>query len=521
MDSGLGRRRYTDVDFLQTLFITIYTTLLVIVSVYGFHRWVLVYLYYRHRHRDTKPKGQFAELPHVTIQLPMFNEKLVARRIIEKTCEMDYPAEKLQIQVLDDSTDETVHIAAEAVEAARRRGVDIEMIHREDRTGYKAGALANGMKTATGEFITIFDADFMPESDIVRRSIQHFTDPKVCVVQTRWEHLNRQDSMLTRSQAIFLDGHFIIEHIARNRSGRFMSFNGTAGTWRREAIDDAGGWQHDTLTEDMDLSYRAQLRGWKFVFLPQLTAPAELPPDISAFKAQQHRWTKGGTQTALKMLPRILLSNAPLKAKVEAAFHLTSFTVHLSMVLLVLMLFPATYMHATSGDTVSAWRVMFDLTIFSMATLSASTFYLCSQYELSGSWRDTLKYLPFLMALGVGMCVSNAKAVIEALLGHQSEFVRTPKFGAGNTDYQRHKAAANRRRKFDFMPYVEMVFGVYLAACAVIGLLEPRTAMGVPFLVIFSVGFFYVSSLTFQVGLAGKRAAREAAATETEKIRAE
>jgi len=487
---------------------TLYTFVLLMVSIYGFHRWMLVILYYRHRNRRAEPGRKFDELPRVTVQLPMYNERFVARRIIEKACRIDYPPEKLQIQVLDDSTDETVRIASEVVERARRDGIDIEYIHREDRTGFKAGALANGMKTATGEFITIFDADFVPDPDILARSIHYFTDPDVCVVQTRWEHLNREDSMLTRSQAIFLDGHFMIEHVARNRSGRFMSFNGTAGTWRRAAIDSAGGWQHDTLTEDMDLSYRAQLRGWKFVFLPELTAPAELPPDINAFKAQQHRWTKGGTQTALKLMPRIWLSRVPLKAKIEATFHLTSFSVHLYMVILVLLLFPAMMLQSVPLKTGTAWRVMFDVSIFSLATLSASTFYVCSQFELFGFWRRTLKYLPFLMALGVGMCVSNAKAVLEALFGRESEFVRTPKSGAGAGVYTEARPSGRRRRKFNFLPWVELLFAAYLTVCSVIAIRDAHSWMGAPFLVIFAFGFYYVSLLSFQIQIARRRAER-------------
>ncbi len=495
---------------------TLYTVVLVAVSIFGFHRWSLVYLYYRHRNRPSVPRNNFDELPLVTVQLPMYNEKYVARRIIEEACKIDYPRQKMQIQVLDDSTDETVVIATAAVEKARAAGVDIQYIHRGNRTGFKAGALANGLTSATGEFVTIFDADFIPEPSILRRSIHYFTDPKVCVVQTRWEHLNRKDSLLTRGQAIFLDGHFVIEHVARNRSGRFMSFNGTAGTWRREAIADAGGWQHDTLTEDMDLSYRAQLRGWTFIFLPELGAPAELPPDINAFKAQQHRWTKGGTQTALKLLPRIWMSNAPLKAKIEATFHLTSFTVHLYMAILVMMLFPAMFIQSVPLADGTPWRMMFDISIFSLATLSASTFYVCSQQELFGSWRTTLKYLPFLMALGVGMCVSNTKAVLEALFGRQSEFVRTPKVGEGVDIYATDEPSSTAR-KFDIVPWLELLFAIYLTVCTVFSLLDARSLMGAPFLVIFTVGFYYVSILSFRMQWLRRRAVRMAA----EKVRSE
>ena len=356
-------------EIAETTFMSVYTMMLILVSIYGLHRYVIIFLFLRHRKNHPTPAGEFKEWPAVTVQLPMFNERLVARRIIEHTCLLDYPREKLQIQVLDDSTDETCQIARQTVEKLRREGFHIEYIHRDDRYGYKAGALENGLKTATGEFVSIFDADFIPEPMFLRQSIPYFTDERVCVVQSRWDHLNRNDSLLTQTQAIFLDGHFAIEHVARNRSDRFMSFNGTAGTWRIAAIADAGGWHHDTLTEDLDLSYRAQLKGWRFIYLPQLTAPAELPPEMNAFKAQQFRWTKGGAQTALKILPKVMLSKMPLKVKVEAFFHLTCFSLHLYMMILVLMLFPAMYIRCVPIENGTFWRGMFDIAVFGMATM--------------------------------------------------------------------------------------------------------------------------------------------------------
>ena len=514
----------------QSIFMTVYTFSLVMVSLYGLHRYALVVLYYRHRRRAPRPAGRFDDLPRVTIQLPMYNEEAVAERIIEKTCEVDYPAEKLQIQVLDDSTDNTGAIARATVERMAAGGVDIEYIHRADRTGYKAGALSNGLKTATGEFVTIFDADFVPDPQILRRSIHHFTDPKVCVVQTRWEHLNRYDSLLTRSQAIFLDGHFAIEHVARNRSERFMSFNGTAGTWRRAAIEDAGGWQHDTLTEDLDLSYRAQLKGWKFVFLPELTAPAELPPEMLAFKAQQFRWTKGGAQTALKILPKVFLSKAPLKVKIESFFHLTSFTVHIYMMLLVTMLFPALYLQTVPMDEGTIWRGVFDIGVFALATFSAGVFYMASQIGLFGDGGAAFNYMPMLMALGIGMCISNTKAILEALFGRQSEFVRTPKYGGSKAEVSEAARTAplpsaeasadvparRKRRKGAWLPYVEFGFGIYVSICAVASVINFRAAMSTPFLVIFAFGFFYVSVLSFQT----QRAEKPAAALAPEKAKA-
>ena len=491
---------------------TVYTFSLVMVSIYGLHRYVIVFLYYKHRKKVPKLAGRFEELPVVTIQLPMYNERNVARRIIERTCEIDYPREKLQIQVLDDSVDDTCRIARTVVEECRLRGFDIEYIHRDDRRGYKAGALENGLKTAKGEFITIFDADFVPKGDILRESIDYFTDPKVCVVQTRWEHLNREDSMLTRAQAILLDGHFAIEHVARNRSERFMSFNGTAGTWRKDAIADAGGWQHDTLTEDLDLSYRAQLRGWKFVFLPDLTAPAELPPEMMAFKAQQFRWTKGGAQTTLKLLPKVLLSKAPLKVKLEAFFHLSCFTMHLYMLILVVLMYPAMHLKTVPLADGSIWRGAFDVGVFTLATLSASVFYIASQVELLRNWRTVVKYLPVLMAVGVGLSVSNAKAIIEALFGRKSEFVRTPKYGERAVLDAPPAGPGGAKRRRSLLPYVELLFGVYMCACMVHSAISLRAALTTPFLAIFTFGFFYVGVASL---LAERTRTARAAAAQT------
>ncbi len=482
-------------DVLQTAFMSLYTFVLVMVSIYGLHRYFIVYLFLRHRHKTPTPVGHFTELPRVTVQLPMYNEETVARRIIEETARIDYPSDKLQIQVLDDSTDDTCRIAIETVDSLKAQGVDIQYLHREDRTGYKAGALDAAMPHVTGEFITIFDADFIPRSDVLQRSIHHFMDPDVCVVQTRWEHLNRDDSWLTKAQGIFLDGHFAIEHVARNRSERFISFNGTAGTWRKTAIAAAGGWHHDTLTEDLDLSYRAQLKGWKFVFLPEVTAPAELPPEMSAFKAQQFRWTKGGAQVAIKLLPKIMMSKASLKVKIESFFHLTGFCLHIYMFALVIMLFPAIFLRTVAVQDSSIWRSVIDMGVFVLATMSAFVFYLASQLQLSRDWRTVFKFMPMLMALGVGICISNSKGIIEALAGKQSEFVRTPKYGRGG----RHAAGATTKRKSrKLLPYIEFAFGIYMTVCAIFSIVYIRAALTAPFLLIFAFGFFYVSVLSFQ-----------------------
>src|SRR3954449_2362071 len=365
-----------------TLCTTLYLLILLGLAVYGFHRSHLVYLYYKHRDRRPRANGTFSDLPAVTVQLPLYNEMYVVERLLDAVAAIRYPRDRYQIQVLDDSTDETQDICRRKIVelAARFPELDIEYIHRVDRTGFKAGALDNGMRTAKGELILIFDADFLPQADILDRTVHHFVDPKVAVVQCRWEHLNRDFSALTEVQALMLDGHFIMEHAGRNRAGRFFTFNGTAGIWRRAAIVDAGGWEHDTLTEDMDLSYRAQLRGWNFVYLPEIEAPAELPVEMSAFKAQQFRWAKGSIQVAKKLLPRILRSNATFAQKAEAFFHLGNNLCYPLLVVLSLLLLPNLVFRTTHG-----WRdvLLVDLPLFFGTTMSLATFYLASQKEIA------------------------------------------------------------------------------------------------------------------------------------------
>src|SRR5215468_4936366 len=317
-----------------------YFVVLVLLASYGVHRYTLVYLYYKKRNRETQPVEDFTELPRLTIQLPIFNEQFVVDRLLQAVCRIEYPREKLDIQVLDDSTDETIDVAQSLVEHYQNQGYPITYLHRSNRSGFKAGALHEGLKTAQGEFVAIFDADFVPPPDFLLRTIHHFTNPNIGMVQTRWTHINRNYSFLTEVEAILLDGHFVLEHSGRARHDVFFNFNGTAGIWRRRAIEDAGGWQHDTLTEDVDLSYRAQLRGWQFIFLPELLAPAELPPEIVAFKQQQHRWTKGQVQTAVKLLPSILRAPLPWWIKAEAFMHLTNGIVYFPAIVLSLVLFP-------------------------------------------------------------------------------------------------------------------------------------------------------------------------------------
>ena len=487
-----------------------YVVTLCIIALYGSHRYALTWLYWKHRANTHEPAGKFDDLPRVTVQLPMFNEGSVSARVIDAVALLDYPKDKLQIQVLDDSTDGSDAVSGAAVERWRAAGFDITLMHRTDRTGYKAGALAEGMKQATGDFIAIFDADFIPKPDILRNVVDHFTDNNVGMVQVRWDHLNRDASLLTKSQAIFLDGHFVIEHTARNRSGRFMHFNGTAGVWRRATIDDAGGWQHDTLTEDLDLSYRAQLKGWQFVYLPQYAAPAELPPEILAFKQQAHRWTKGSVQVGVKLLPRILRSNLPWSIKSEAFFHLTNTVVYPLMVVLTILIYPAFIMVHGPFKEYPLAGGLFGVTMFILATCGASTFFLVAQRELFGkaSFWKTLGHLPFLMALGVGMSLNNARAFWEGLFqdrhSKRNEFVRTPKFGV--TGKQSHAGPVDEATVNDAvahanvtwwlkklpLPILEIAFGAYMLTFIFISVWYEFALMSIPFTAMFAAGYFYV-----------------------------
>src|ERR1700733_9767775 len=404
-----------------------YFIVMIILAFYGIHRYQMVYRYYPNRKNAVgEPKSRFTELTSITLQLPIFNEQFVVDRLIQACCNLDYPADKLEIQVLDDSTDGTVEVAQAAVEAYQSLGHRIEYIHRVNRHGFKAGALDEGLRVATGEFVAIFDADFVPPKDWLMQVVHHFANPKIGMVQTRWTHLNRDYSFLTQVEAILLDGHFVLEHGARARAGLFFNFNGTAGMWRRGVIDEAGGWQHDTLTEDTDLSYRAQIIGWKFKYLLDVECPAEVPIEMTAFKTQQQRWAKGLIQTSKKILPRVFRSDVPLRTKVEAWYHLTANISSPLMVVLSVLLMPAMIIRFYQGW----WEMLYiDFPLFLASTFSISSFYLVSQKELFPKhWYKTFLYLPFLMSLGIGLTVTNTKAVMEALFGIHSAFKRPPKY---------------------------------------------------------------------------------------------
>lgn len=486
-----------EMDSFDKAIVTAYFVVLAILSFYGIHRYLMVFLYRRYRKNIPVPKARFEELPRVTVQIPSYNEMYVIERVIDAVCALDYPRDRLDIQVLDDSTDETRVIADNAVGRWRGLGLDITLIHRGDRSGFKAGALENGLRTAKGEFIAIFDADFVPEPDFLQRTIHYFSDPSIGMVQARWEHLNRTYSFLTRAQAIFLDGHFILESFTRSASGRFFNFNGTAGILRRTTINDAGGWEHDTLTEDLDLSYRAQMKGWKFIFLPDVTVPSELPVEINSFKAQQCRWAKGAMQTCRKTLPRMLRSSFNPAEKLEAWYHLTGNISYPLMVILTLLLFPAMIVRYNQG-----WfeLVTIDLPLFMLSFSSVTTFYLTSQKILRKDWHKQIVYLPGLMALGIGMMISGTKVVLEGALGIHSPFVRTPKYSMeGNRgDWK----AKKYRGRVSVLALIEIAFGLYF--CFAVYYAFSLGIYGVvPFLCLFLWGFMYMGVLSLAQGFKG------------------
>ncbi len=468
-----------------------YFTILIILSLYGIHRYFLTFLYLKNKHKAPKAGCPPQPLPRITVQLPIYNERYVVDRLLESVTRIDYPRELLEIQVLDDSTDETRMVASRLVSEYAQAGYPISYHHRPHREGFKAGALAEGLKSASGELIAIFDADFAPPPDILYRLVPYFRDPQVAVVQGRWTWINRHYSTLTEVEAIMLDGHFVIEHGGRNFSGRFFNFNGTAGMWRRAAIEDAGGWQHDTLTEDTDLSYRAQLKGWKFIYDPSVECPSELPVEMNAFKSQQARWAKGLMQTAKKLLPVIWRSPQPLKIKLEATFHLTANIAYPLMVAFSLILLPALIVRFYQG-----WFQMLylDVPLFLAATCSVSTFYMVAQRELyPDTWRSKIKYIPFLMATGIGLAVSNAKVVIEGLWGVPSEFVRTPKYRVEGrqTGWERKKYL----RRGGWVPWVEIALAAYFVLVTAYAF-SAEDYLTAPFLMLFSIGYAYTGSMS-------------------------
>ena len=479
-----------------------YFGLMGVLSLYGLHRYSLIYLYYRHRENaQGAPVSRFPALPRVTVQLPVYNERFVVEDLLEAVCALRYPRRQLQIQVLDDSTDETAAVLQRVVGSKRAAGEPVEYYHRCDRAGYKAGALQAGLMHASGELIAVFDADFAPDPDFLERTVHYFSDPSVGMVQARWTYRNAQLSLLTRLQAMLLDGHFVFEHGARARSGRFFNFNGTAGMLRKKTIEDAGGWQHDTLTEDTDLSYRAQMRGWKFLYVPQVEAPSELPTDMASFQVQQYRWAKGLVQTGVKLLPRLFRSKIPSSIKLEALFHLTANLAYPLMLLMAALILPSMLLRYSNLDGRLLWV---DLPAFVLTFCSLSSFYTLAQSELGrGGIHRHLHLIPFLVSTGIGLAISNTRAVIEALVGNRSGFERTAKYSCNQQLASEARRIYGRRGGWRIA--ANLGAAAYFAVCLGVAIYIGHW-MGVPVIALFLGGFGFAGATMLAEGRGRRRA---------------
>jgi len=489
---------------LEEIILFSYIGSLLILFFFGTHGFVMVYYYLKHRHQRDKFTEKLDEFPHVTIQLPIYNEMYVIERLVKSTCELDYPNDMLEIQVLDDSTDETVEITSNIVKEFQLKGFDIHHIHRADRTGYKAGALKEGLKTAKGEFVAIFDADFIPRKNFLLVTLPFFKNPKIGMVQTRWEHMNRSYSLVTQIQSLALDGHFVMEQQARNKAGYFINFNGTSGIWRKECIFDAGNWEADTLTEDLDLSYRAQLRGWKFKYLVDYTTPSEVPSEINSVKSQQFRWTKGAIETSKKMLFKVWLAKLPLKTKIMSTFHLTNNIVFPFILLACLLNMPMIFVKNTGR-----YEIYFAfMSVFVLAFIASFLFYLYSQKDVYDDWRNRILLFPVFMAGSMGFSINNTKAVFEGLINKKSEFVRTPKYGIeGEKDKWQNKKYVQKKIKFSVV--LESLVALYSFACVVISIATLQIA-AIPFQLMFAFGFGLVAYLSIKHVVESNKKLREA-----------
>jgi cellulose synthase/poly-beta-1,6-N-acetylglucosamine synthase-like glycosyltransferase len=492
-------------DLLLSAALGCYVLASLLLLVYGINAYIMIGLYWRSRRRrqaeesDIKARFQTkytdANLPVVTTQLPIYNEQNVIERLLRAVCSFDYPSNKHEIQVLDDSTDETTEIVAGLVADLRAEGHDIQHLHRSDRTGYKAGALAAGLEQARGEYAAVFDADFVPPPDFLRKTVPFLLeDPRCGFVQTRWGHRNRDFSLLTLLQSIGIDGHFVVEQSARSWNDLFCNFNGTAGLWRIETIETAGGWRADTLTEDLDLSYRAILAGWRPRFLRDVVTPAEIPTNINALKSQQRRWAKGSIQTAMKLLPTVLQDrHIRLFKKIQATIHLTHYMIHpliLIMTLLVLPLIHLLQVRFTTPFTAPLIGVML------LALFGPSSLYMFSQIAAGQNWKRALLAMPALVALGIGLAVNNSRAVLDAFLGRESEFVRTPKLGffaeiSRQNSCHIPPGCKSYRQPLSRLFLLEIFMGAW-ALASFIGYLTLIGSLAGGLLLVQAVGFTYV-----------------------------
>lgn len=468
----------------------VYVFFVVIISIYGLHAMIITGLYLLHfREKDELPEAP-EEWPDVAVQIPLYNELLVAERLLNAVCAFDYPRKHLFIQILDDSTDQTTEKIQLRMEHFRSLGYQIQMLHRTDRTGFKAGALAEGMKYIKAEYVAVFDADFVPPPDFLRKVIAHFcANPRVGMVQTRWGHLNRNTNLLTRTQALFLDGHQIVEQVARSRSGLLLNFNGSGGVWRTRCVEESGGWQWNTLSEDIDLSYRAQMRGWKFVFLPDIVVPAEVPPSLLSFKTQQKRWTFGHIQVFLKLIPQVwACKNLSVIQRISATFHLSANFIQLAALGMFLISVPLAFLHPHQPSS---------LGMISLASSGPTILFAVSQIV---GYRGNLKrafghllYLPLLVLLAIGMSVSNCGAVLGAVFGRKMKWVVTPKFSLDkkNNGWSKTAAAAS----VQLIIWLEIALSIYCAIALSLSLRHAPELMTLSALGMISFGYVGCSGL--------------------------
>lgn len=478
---------------MEEVLLVVYVSALSVLLFFGLHSVVMLYYHWKTAKLPLSQPPPLCDFPMVTVQLPIYNEYYVVERLLRAVCALDYPRDRLEIQVLDDSTDETTELLERLCAEYRAQGFDIEHLRRGTRHGYKAGALRYGLERCRGEFIAIFDADFVPRPDFLQKTLPYFADPRVGMVQTRWEHLNADYSFLTQAQALSLDGHFAMEQNVRFRAGFFINFNGTAGIWRRECILDAGNWHTDTLAEDLDLSYRAQLRGWRFVFLPDVTTPAELPVDINALKLQQYRWTKGAIEVARKLLPLIWRARLPFRLKAEATVHLTSNIVFPFILLVAVLNVPIVIVK----NTLQGYDGYFTaLSVFVLGAIGTFLFYLYAQRAIHWDWQRRLLLFPLFLAGSMGFAVNNTRAVIEALLGKRTAFVRTPKYHI-MTPADRWQDKRYVPRQLHPQVFIELLLGLYFLVGLGISLYHAELA-ALPFQMLFMLGFGGIGMLSLR-----------------------
>jgi cellulose synthase/poly-beta-1,6-N-acetylglucosamine synthase-like glycosyltransferase len=483
-------------DFILVPASLVYLLVVGLLFIYGVNFFYLTFLAVRRSGDPITPP--LIDYPQVTVQLPVYNELYVAERLVNAAANLDYPAQLLEIQVLDDSTDETTTLLKNRISQLRIRGVNIQLIHRENREGFKAGALAAGLTAASGEFLAIFDADFVPPPDFLKKTLPFFVDPRIAFLQTRWDHLNHKYSLLTRLQALAIDAHFVIEQTARSGGGYWFNFNGTAGIWRKAAIVDSGGWKADTLTEDLDLSYRSFLHGWKAVYLRDVKVPAELPVSFNAYRRQQQRWARGSLECARRLIPQVWRAPISIPSKIQSTLHLTGYLVHLLLFALALLYLPILVFGVYHPGLVSIFGLAI---LFNFTALAPTAMFVMGQRQKqSGGWIRQLPAILFLTVLGCGMMMNTASAAQQAFKNRPGKFERTPKFGIDNRQ-QNWMERKKYQLKFDFVVYLELLLAIWNGITTWLAYRSGNWSIGL-YAGLFCCGLIYVAGMSILQTLA-------------------